>query len=217
MPKSKTLVTILLDRSGSMMSAKSDTIGAINSYVETLQTSGEDIRFSLVQFDSDYNGVMRLLKTHVGTPIGVVPELTAADYTPQGGTPLIDAACATIHAISNSLSGKKASSTKVVVAIQTDGQELHSKENGWDDLKALILEKEEAGWEFIFMGCGIDAYTQGSQMGIKAGKTISYGKNDAQTRAAFAATAQNTALYASGMASTTEYSAVQKRSAGDMS
>lgn len=213
MSAKKTLVTLLLDGSGSMDLIKDDTIGAINAYTGTLKKAGEDIRFSLVKFSSQGSGMMDLEKIFVAKKVSKIPAMTDEDYVPRGGTPLIDAACTTIQAIAASLEGRD--DTKVVVAIQTDGNENSSCEFTWNDLKRLISEKEEMGWEFLFMGCGINAYDQGSKMGIKASKTLSYGKNQAETRAAFAATAENTALYALGAAACMDYSALQKRSAGD--
>jgi hypothetical protein len=44
-----TLVTFLLDRSGSM---GQKTIGGFNVYLETLQNDGEATKFTLLQFDS---------------------------------------------------------------------------------------------------------------------------------------------------------------------
>lgn len=227
--KTKTLVTLLLDASGSMDLVKDDTIGAINSYVDTLKDSGDDIRFSHVQFNSQWGGQMLSLSTTTsGAPAGVgmqlrkicvaekiskVPRMTSRDFIPSGGTPLIDAACTTIRAVAASLEGRD--DTKVVIAIQTDGSENDSKENTWETLKALIAEKEQLGWEFIFMGCGINAYKQGAMMGIKREKTLSYGKDQAATRAAFEATAMNTVAFASGMMESVAYSDAQKHAAGD--
>ncbi len=211
----KTLVTLLLDRSGSMQSVKEDTIGAINAYLGTLRESAGDIRFSLVMFDSDFSNGMSLQKFCVAKKVAKVDDLTSSDFMPRGGTPLIDAACATIRAVAESLEGRE--DTRVVIAIQTDGSENTSVENSWADLKSLIEEKEKMGWEFIFMGCGIDAYSQGAKMGISRAKTLSYGKDRAQTRAAFEATATNTALYATGAAACMDYSFAQKHSSGDQS
>lgn len=212
---SKTLVTLVLDRSGSMQKIKEDTVGAINAYVGKLRESEDDIRFSLVFFDSDFSGNLDLQKFCMAKKISKVKDLSSADYRPRGGTPLIDAACATIRAVAESVEGRE--NVRVVIALQTDGEENTSVENEWRDLKALISEKEKLGWEFLFMGCGIDAYDQGSKMGISPGKTLSYGKDPMATRAAFEATAVNTALYAGGTAASMDYSVHQKNSAGDAS
>jgi hypothetical protein len=74
----------------------------------------------------------------------------------------IDAAYKTIKAVEKSLNG---SNPKVVVCIQTDGHENASTEHTWDELNALIKEKSAAGWQFNFLGTGIDAYDTGAHMG----------------------------------------------------
>jgi hypothetical protein len=80
----------------------------------------------------------------------------------------------------------------------------------------LIKEKSEAGWQFNFMGAGIDAYQQGQRMGITAAQTMSYDSGDAEaTKAAFAASATVTRSFSKGMSKDTSYSAAQKREAGD--
>jgi Mg-chelatase subunit ChlD len=208
----KTLVTLLLDRSGSMQSVRDDTVGAINAWLGELRQTETEMRFSLVLFD-EHHRRMELEKLHVATPITEVPDLRNEDFRPRGGTPLIDAACSTIRAVRESLEGRD--DVKVIFAIQTDGQENASRENGWEGLRALIAECEKAGWQFTFMGCGIDAYGQGARMGIRSENTVSYGKDMLATRAAFAATAENTRLYAAGVRADVSYTAEQKMRSGD--
>lgn len=195
-----------------MQSVRDDTVGAINAWLGELRQTEAEMRFSLVLFD-DHHGRMDLQKLHVATPIKEVPDLRNDQFQPRGGTPLIDAACATIRAVRESLEGRD--DVKVIFAIQTDGQENASRENGWDGLRALIADCEKSGWEFNFMGCGIDAYGQGARMGIRANKTVSYGKDQAATQAAFRSTGENMRLYAAGIRADVSYTADQKRRSGD--
>jgi uncharacterized protein YegL len=205
---SRTLVTFLLDRTGSMEPIRDDTIGAFNAYLETLEEDGEDIFFSLLTFDS-----MSIDKVHVNRPVKEVERLTRESFVPRASTPLIDAAYKTIKAVEKSVGG---GDTKVVICIQTDGQENASTEHGWDQLNVLIKEKSEAGWQFNFMGAGIDAYQQGRRMGITDAQTMSYDMGDAEmTKAAFAASASVTRSFSKGMSNDTSYSADQKRQSGD--
>lgn len=210
--KTKTLVTLLLDRSGSMHSIWSDTIGAINAYMDTFRDSKSDIRFSLVLFDS-YGSEMCLEKVFVAEKIKKIKSFNAGDFQPRGGTPLRDAIGTTVAAVSESLKGRD--DVKVVFAIQTDGQENNSSEYSWDSVKSLISEKEKLGWEFTFMGCGINAYEQAGRLGINQAKTVSYGKNAEQTKAVFEASALNTRSFAEGISASTVYSSEQKLRAGD--
>ena len=83
-----------------------------------------------------------------------------------------------------------------MICIQTDGEENASEEHNWDELSALVKEKRALGWQFNFMGAGIDAYDQGARMGIAADQTLSYDPKDpAANKAAFMAAAESTRLY----------------------
>lgn len=216
----KTLVTFLLDRSGSMEKIKDSTIDAFNAYLEGLK-GDDNIFLNFILFDS-----FSLDKIHVNMPIAEVPPLDTTVFMPRGGTPLIDATYKTIKAVEKSMEsavhpavaaqGISSRPTKVVICIQTDGQENQSREYTLSDLNTLIAEKIAAGWEFVFMGAGIDAYEQGRRMGIDVGSTISYDSADAgATMDAFTETAANTRSYASGVSMSMGYSGEQKRAAGD--
>ncbi len=205
----KTLVTFLLDRTGSMEPIRDDTIGAFNAYLETLQEGdSSDVFFSLLTFDS-----MSVDKVHVNQPVKDIPRLTRETFVPRASTPLIDASVKAIHAVEKSVGD---GDTKVVICIQTDGQENASTEHTWGELNALIKAKTAAGWQFNFMGAGIDAYEQGKRMGIAAMNTMSYDAHDAQaTTMAFAASAQNTRSFASGATLSTAYTSTQRLQSGD--
>ena len=214
MPKAKkaetdqrTLVTFLLDETGSMESIKDDTIGGFNSYLSTLKASGEPIDFTLLKFDS-----RRIEKVCVAVPIADVTELDAKGYQPGASTPLIDAAYKTIKAVEKSLNGNK---PKVIVCIQTDGHENASTEHNWDELNALIKEKTAAGWQFNFLGTGIDAYDTGAKIGVAAMNTLSTGRSAQHVRASYAAVADSCLAYARGQASTTEFSMAARMASGD--
>lgn len=248
----KTIVTLLLDRSASMMRIRDTTIAGVNAWLEELRKTKDNMLFSLIQFDhysdpedmpksehapagavkagaflggaigaagyrgafrgaSNYN--MQLAKTYMATPISDVRDLTKDDYSPRGGTPLIDAAFTTIRAIEESVKGRD--DIKIVLAIQTDGEERDSKENTWDSLKVLVAEKEAAGWEILFMGVGMDAYAEAAKMGVSRDKTLSYGGDAVATRAAFASTAGKTVAFSSGVAASMAYTDAEKLAAGD--
>ena len=85
---------------------------------------------------------------------------------------------------------------KVVICIQTDGQENSSTEHNWAELNALVKQKSAQGWQFNFMGVGIDAYEQGARMGIAPAATVAYDHRSAEaTQAVFAASAENAREY----------------------
>ena len=74
----RTLVTFLLDRTGSMEAIRDDTIGGFNTYLDTLQgDGGANIEFTLVQFNS-----MSIDKICVAAPIAHVHKLNRDTYQP---------------------------------------------------------------------------------------------------------------------------------------
>lgn len=206
----RTLVTFLLDRTGSMEAIRDDTIGGFNAYLDGLKGNGEaEIDFTLIQFDS-----VSIDKICVAVPIAKVDRLTRETYQPRASTPLIDAAVKTINAVEASLLHEPAA--KVVICIQTDGQENSSVEHDWAELNALIKEKSAKGWQFNFMGVGIDAYDQGARMGISHDATVAYDHRDpAAVHAAFVGSAQSTRRFAQGAAPSTAYAPEEKAAAGD--
>lgn len=210
---SPTLVTFVLDRSSSMGVCWGSTIEAFNGYVDGLRDTPQ-IDFTLVEFDTHLSA-MDLNKVCVAIPIKQAPKLTRENYVPRGSTPLIEAAYTVIKAVETSLLDKP-KDTKVVICIQTDGEENCSRTYNWEQLASLVKEKQDLGWQFNFMGAGIDAYQQGRMMGIQPMSTMSYDHtNAAATRSAFRASAANTANFSAGLCSSTQYSAGQKQAAGD--
>ncbi|MCE6958770.1 VWA domain-containing protein [Cereibacter sphaeroides] len=215
-PAAKTLATLLLDRSASMGRLRESTVSGINGWLEEQRASGEDIRVSFLQFDR-WRGQTCIEKVHVARRIAEVPALTMNDFHPRGDTPLLDAVMDTILAIRESLKGPRGDGVKVVVAIQTDGDENASTRWSWEAVKAEIAAREEDGWKFVFMGAGIgeSTYEMGARMGISPENTIAYSADAVSTREVFRATGQNTALFASGTLEDVGYTAAQRSASGE--
>jgi len=205
-----TFVSFLLDETGSMHSIADDTIGGFNAYVEALQKNDADILFSLVSFNSS---VTR--RRYVAEPIRTISPLTEDDYDPRMSTPLIDAAVKIIKATDEAVQ-RRGDDPNVVIVMQTDGQENVSVEYTTADLAALIKEKEAAGWQFVFLGAGLDAFAAARAAGIAidARNVVSYARRS--SREVFAATADNIGEYAeSGDSLSLSYSPLQRAKVGD--
>ena len=72
------------------------------------------------------------------------------------------------------------------------------------------------GWQFNFMGAGIDAYDQGARMGLSAVNTVSYDAADpAATMAVFSDRAARTQAFARGAEANMEFTPQEKRAAKD--
>lgn len=208
--KKTTFVSFLLDETGSMQSIADDTVGGLNAYVERLQKDNADILFSLVSFNSNHTR-----RRYVAEPIGNIEPLAREDYVPEAATPLIDAAVKIIKATDEAVR-KRGDDPNVVVVMQTDGQENVSVEYTTADLAALIKEKKEAGWQFLFLGAGLDAFDAARRAGIDldARNVVSYER--LSSHEVFAATADNVMDYVqSGDSMSLSYTPAQRAKVGD--
>lgn len=89
---------------------------------------------------------------------------------------------------------------KGFLVIATDGYENASSEFKYEDVTALLKDCEADGWVVIFLGAGIDAWSQGSALGLRgtvAGQTVSSVKSPVGTRSAFASVANDGVGYLS--------------------
>jgi hypothetical protein len=82
-----TIVSFLLDRTGSMETIKDETIGGFNAYLDALEReAGDLVVFTLLQFDSQSIDTL-----YARAKLSEVQRLTPESYQPRAYTPLIDA------------------------------------------------------------------------------------------------------------------------------
>lgn len=173
-------IICILDRSGSMSSLTNDVIGSYNTFIEQQKKEAGEAEVTLVLFDSQYEEIYNKID------VNLVPELTKDVYFARGSTALLDAVGRAISACN---------AEDAIVLIQTDGEENSSKEFTKEKLKTLITEKEKAGWDFIFLGANIDAFSTGSSFGLAASKSVQYTANSAGIQDAFMNMSNVTSLY----------------------
>ena len=155
---------VILDKSGSMESIRTE---AINGYNETLGS----IKSTQLKFlDTQEHFVSLAAFCDCGidmiydmTPIKDAEKLTREKYDPCCCTPLFDAIGKTVKTLKKKIADVE--DTAVLVTIITDGYENSSKE--WDakGVSKLIEECKEDGWMFSFIGAGEDV--------VKVATTIS--------------------------------------------
>jgi hypothetical protein len=193
-------INYVLDRSGSMAAIWQATVGGFNAYKNEQAEEEGDAWITLTAFDAGSGGttspklghllgyLTRGMKPAVeGTPqknvnIEVVfDSVKAADcpdlknqVVPRGMTPLLDAIGLAIENTEDWVVSNKDFDGKVFVVINTDGMENASEEFTLDAVKGAIEIRQKEGWEFIFMGAGIDAFGEASKLGISRQSTTSY-------------------------------------------
>ena len=170
MKKNLTELVFIVDRSGSMGGLESDTIGGLNATLaKNREVEGECV-VSIVLFDNTSEVLVDR------QPIEQVPNLTTAQYQVRGCTALLDAVGDSVRYIQKvqQFLPEDYRPEHVIFAIITDGMENASRHRTYHEVKSMIEERQEDGWEFIFLGANIDAAAEAGRMGIRADRASQY-------------------------------------------
>lgn len=204
-----TLISVILDASGSMFNCYDSTIEGFNEFLNGQKNdkNAGQAYISLTQFDAP-----NVLKTYENVPVELAPKLSTDNYRPNGGTNLMDAIGETLNSIESILSAKSVEQRPaVLVLIMTDGHENASRNFNKEMIKTMVKSAEEAEWTFMFMGANVDAFSMGSTFGMNSNNSFNYNvSNTFDTYAAMSATtsavrsaklsgATNDVLYAKSM------------------
>lgn len=192
MPKktNKFLISVILDRTGSMASCQGPTVEGFNNFLQQQKDDPNgEAWFSLTLFDAPQG--VEIEERFVAVPIKDVPPLGTKrnPYTPRGWTPLYDA-IGTVVRTTEKIADQF---DRVLVMIQTDGAENSSKEWRREQIHDLITAKRKEGWAFVFFGADIDAYAAASTIGVSQGSTMAYA--GAQSVGSFTATSGSASVY----------------------
>ena len=163
-------ITLVVDRSGSMDSIKSDAEGGINEFIQQQANEPGEALLSLMQFDTEYDLV------HNGVSAGKVPPY---QLVPRGMTALLDAVGRSINETGARLAAMPEQNRPglVIFVIVTDGAENSSKEFTHADIRKMIEHQQsEYSWQFTFLAADQDAFAAGSSLGIKADGIANFSK-----------------------------------------
>lgn len=157
-----TEIVFILDRSGSMSGLEADTIGGFNAMLDKQRKEPGEALISTVLFDNTSEVI------HDRLPLGQIPRMTEKDYYVRGCTALLDAVGGAVHHISNihKYARKEDIPEKTLFVITTDGMENASHRYDYQQVRRMIEQKKELGWEFLFLGANIDAAKEAARFGI---------------------------------------------------
>jgi uncharacterized protein YegL len=177
----KTMICLILDRSGSMAGRENDVIGGVNTFLDEQKKLPDPASIAFVRFDTEGTERFRAMG-----PLSETQPLTAADYQPRGGTPLLDAVGTTIVKLDDDWKAEQPE--RCILVIITDGEENSSREYTKAKIKEMIESRQTSGkWAFIYLGANVDAFHEAGQMGIMAANTAGYVSSAKGTRSTFSA------------------------------
>ena len=173
-----TELVFILDRSGSMGGLESDTIGGFNALIEKQRKQEGECFVTTVLFDDCIETL------HDRVNLSEIQKLTDKDYTVRGCTALIDAIGETVKHISDvhRYIRKEDVPEHTLFVITTDGLENASHRYSSDEVKKMIEQKKELGWEFLFIGANIDAVETAKHFGIGEDRAVNYRADKKGTR-----------------------------------
>lgn len=179
-----TEIVFILDRSGSMSGLEGDTIGGFNSMIKKQQeeTDGDAVVSTIL-----FNQVSFVLLDRI--PLAEVQPLTEKDYQVGGMTALLDAVGDAVKHIKNihKYARDEDRPQKTLFVITTDGIENSSRKFSYKQVKELIEQQKEKGWEFIFLGANIDAAEVAEHIGIDADRAVNYHADSEGTQEVYGA------------------------------
>ena len=170
-------LSVILDRSGSMMSIADDIVDGFNALLANQRTQPGEVYVTLAQFDSQ--DPFELLIDAV--PLREVTNMERSWYQPRGATPLYDAIGRMLSHIDASHLGTK-DDVDHVVAIITDGQENDSREFDRKQAFDLIKQRSDDGWVFIYLGSEPQSYADADRISVSAANARTWDKSSYGTR-----------------------------------
>ena len=179
MKRDWTELVFILDRSGSMQGLESDTIGGFNAMLEKQKKQPGEAFVSTVLFDDETQVLHDRLRLNKVKPI------TEKDYYVRGCTALLDAVGGAIHHIGNihKYARPEDVPAHTLFVITTDGMENASRRYSARRVKEMIRrQKEQYGWEFLFLGANIDAVETAGRLGICPDRAVNYHSDSTGTR-----------------------------------
>lgn len=170
-----THIALVLDRSGSMARVWDDTKGGVEQFIQDHKKAPGECTFTFAAFDEEYTLVEDF------TPIKDVNG--TVNVSPRGMTRLYDAIGKTIVSVGEKLKAlpENERPEKVLIQIQTDGDENDSQDWSGEELNKLIKkQQDEYSWDITFVGANEKCVSDAKKnLGIKVSNTSTYAASNA--------------------------------------
>jgi uncharacterized protein YegL len=160
--KDATEIVVVLDRSGSMESVRTDAIGGFNTFLKEQKAAPGEANLRIVLFDDKY-------ETLYNGPLRDAPELTERTFVPRGLTALHDAMAKAVVETGMKLDAlpEHEKPDKVIFVTLTDGYENASREYNQQSVRDMVTHQEEKySWKFVYLAAGQDAVLEAEKLGV---------------------------------------------------
>ena len=171
----------IIDKSGSMSDCQQQTVKCMNEQFASLQ------HLALDEKEQEFKASLHFFNDQLHTLINEqnpmnFPRLQTSDFCPSGNTALYDAIgiVASSERLKSQESVKKGQK-KVVFVIITDGYENKSFLYTSENIRKLILEMQNEGYIFMFLGAIPNAKNVATEMNIRDERAHSFYKKDMDT------------------------------------
>lgn len=167
----KTELVFVLDRSSSMYGLEGNVIRGFNNLLEKQKREAGECFVTTVLFDHEVTYLHNHMSIKDTNPIGL------NEYQPRGSTALYDAIGGTV---AREVQLQRAASQckkadKVIFAIMTDGEENSSTNYSAKMVQKMVqYQREEWGWEFLFLGANIDAAQVATSVGVASERAVDF-------------------------------------------
>ena len=192
MKENFTSINVIIDRSGSMSTLATDTIGGFNTFLTDQKGQPGEAVLTLCTFNTDYRLV------HDFVRLTSVPNLDAKSYSPSGGTALLDAMGATITEVGKKLAAMNEDDrpSKVIVLVITDGQENSSRKYTKQQVADMVKHQQDTyNWEFMFFGASLDQVADGVALGISTQNSMNYSPTGVGVKSLYRSISDSTTTY----------------------
>lgn len=172
--KKLTLVGIVLDKSGSMLSIKKQAIDGFNEQLDELKDRVTDTH--VIKVTTTLFGSTIEKQTSLKDAEDVLP-MTAKSYRPSGMTAMYDAVGETIRALQE-YHVPVGTNVAYLLVIVSDGMENYSKEYNSSSIRQLVTQCQDTGkWTFVYIGANQDLSKVSESLNIPILNTMSFEAN----------------------------------------
>jgi hypothetical protein len=152
-------IVFVIDESGSMSSLQGDVIGGFNQLIDDQMDVEGSAEVTLITFANTVKTVLD------NVDLEEVDYLTTQNYRPSGGTAMNDAIGTALTKV------LREAPEKAIINIFTDGYENVSSEFTAAQVKELVKQAEDKGYQVVFLAANIDEVAVGHTFGLAAGMT----------------------------------------------